>query len=193
MISGKRGSLPPDSYADAHLVAQVRQGDECAFEALVRRHLGAARSLACSILREAADADDICQDAFIIALRRIDQCRAPERFRAWLLTIVRNAAREMARQHGRCRTVGLSDSPEQRDSSDPSLDAYRAEIRAALREVVDTLTELQRSVLVLHDLEGWRHREIADELGITPVSSRVHLHNARKAMRNALQSRYSEA
>jgi RNA polymerase sigma-70 factor (ECF subfamily) len=193
LTSGKRGSLAPDSYADAHLVAQVRQGDERAFEALVRRHLGAAHSLACSILREAADADDVCQDAFIIALRRIDQCRAPERFRAWLLTIVRNAAREMARQRGRCRAVGLSVSPEQRDSSNPCLEAYRAEIRAALRDVVDALTEHQRSVLVLHDLEGWRHREIADELGITPGSSRVHLHNARKAMRNALQSRFSEA
>lgn len=193
MISAKLGPTAPESLTDAQLVAQVRQGDERACDALVRRHLGAARSLAYAILREAADADDVCQDAFIIALQRIDQCRAPERFRAWLLTIVRNAAREMARQRDRRRAVGLSISPEQRDPSNPGLEAYRAEIRAALREVVEMLTELQRSVLILHDLEGWRHREIADELGITPGSSRVHLHNARKAMRSSLQARYPEA
>lgn len=48
------------------------------------------------------------------------------------------------------------------------------------------LTELQRKVLVLYDLEGWKHAEIAQELGISPGSSRVHLHVARKAMRRLL-------
>ena len=89
--------------------------------------------------------------------------------------------------------MSLSHSEERVDAADPSRDTYRAELRSDLREVVERLTELQRRVLLLHDLEGLRHKEIADELGITPGSSRVHLHMARKAMRNALKARYSEA
>ena len=96
MTGANAGPTAPGT-TDAHLVAQVRKGDEQAFEILVRRHLGAAHSFAYSILGEDADADDVCQDAFIIALRRVEQCRAPERFRAWLLAIVRNAAIEKVR------------------------------------------------------------------------------------------------
>jgi RNA polymerase sigma-70 factor (ECF subfamily) len=192
-LTGANAGPTAPGPTDAHLIAQVRQGDERAFEVLVRRHLGAAHSFAYSILREDADADDVCQDAFIIALRRLDQCRAPERFRAWLLTIVRNAAIEKVHKRDRRRSVSLSHLEERADASDPSRETYRAEIRSDLREVIDRLTELQRRVLLLHDLDGLRHKEIAEELGITAGSSRVHLHLARKAMRNALKDRYSEA
>ncbi|GMV05830.1 MAG: RNA polymerase sigma factor SigK [Gemmatimonadota bacterium] len=193
MNQAEGGPAVPGAPTDADLVARVRLGDERAFEVLVRRHLGAAHRLASGILRERADADDVCQDAFIVALRRIDQCRAPERFRAWLLAIVRNAAIELARKHDRFRSVSLADTAEQADASDPGWDAYRSEIRSDVLEAVESLTALQRRVLLLHDLEGWRHRDIAMELGITPGSSRVHLHVARKAVRIALEARYSEA
>jgi RNA polymerase sigma factor (sigma-70 family) len=68
----------------------------------------------------------------------------------------------------------------------PLADAGRAELRGRLREAMTHLTELQRRVLVLYDLEGWRHGEIATELGISAGSSRVHLHVARKTMRKQL-------
>ena len=67
---------------DGILVARVRLGDSKAFDQLVRRHLRLAHSVARSTLENPDDADDVCQDAFIRALERIDDCRDPERFGA---------------------------------------------------------------------------------------------------------------
>jgi RNA polymerase sigma-70 factor (ECF subfamily) len=58
-------------------------------------------------------------------------------------------------------------------------------------EEIQTLTELQRQVILLHDLEGYRHREVAEVLGISEVSSRVHLFAARRALKVRLNGRYN--
>ena len=87
--------------SDATLVERTRRGDAAAFDTLVRRHLRAAYAVALARVGEPADAEDVCQDAFITALRRIDDCRQPDRFAAWLLRIVRNRAHD----HVRGRTV----------------------------------------------------------------------------------------
>jgi RNA polymerase sigma-70 factor (ECF subfamily) len=75
-------------------------------------------------------------------------------------------------------------------SSDPARDAERVLLREDLLEQMQTLTELQRQVLLLHDLEGYRHREVAEALNISEVSSRVHLFAARRALRARLTGRY---
>ena len=174
---------------DATLVASVRRGDSRAFDLLVRRHLRAAHAVARARLDNPADADDVCQDAFIKALERIDDCRNPEGFRGWLLTIVRNTAHNQ-RDRERLRAATPIDtvmSIASRD--DPFADTHNAELRGRLTEAMQHLTELQRKVLVLYDLEGWKHGEIARELGISTGSLRVHLHVARKAMRKRLSMR----
>ena len=89
---------------DGILVANVRRGDSRAFDQLVRRHLRAAHAVARSQLRNPDDADDVCQEAFIKALKRIDDCRDPEKFRAWLLTIVRNTRPSRSRETIPCGT-----------------------------------------------------------------------------------------
>ena len=171
---------------DGILVARVRRGDRRAFDQLVRRHLRSAHAVARSNLDNPDDADDVCQDAFIRALERIDACRNPDRFRAWLMAIVRNTAHNR-RNYNRIREAAPLDKAYSAASGDdPSADAARAELRSRLREAMTHLTKLQRRVLVLYDLEGWSHREIAGELGISAGSSRVHLHIARKSMRKRL-------
>lgn len=172
---------------DALLVEAVRRGDAKAFDRLVRRHLRTAHAVAASRLKNADDADDVCQDAFLRALERIDDCRDPSRFRAWLLTIVRNTAHNR-RDYNRVReTRPLEHAAFATSGHDPSRDVQATELRTQMRDAMQHLTELQRRVLVLHDLEGWRHDEIANELGISGGSSRVHLHVARKAMRKRLE------
>lgn len=174
---------------DAILVARVRRGDSRAFDLLVRRHMRSAHAVARARLNNPTDADDVCQDAFIKALERIDDCRDPAAFRGWLLAIVRNTAHNL-RQYEQLRAATPIEtvmSVASRD--DPFADTRNAELRSRLSEAMQHLTELQRKVLVLYDLEGWKHGEIARELGISAGSSRVHLHVARKAMRKRLSGR----
>lgn len=177
---------------DAVLVARARQGDAGAFEALVRRHLRAAYAVALAHAGEPADAEDICQDAFVTALERLEECRQPERFAAWLLAIVRNRARDQRRSRAVRAALPLTAAPaaaELADPSDPHREAERSELRQELLAGLGELTELQRKVLLLYDLEGWSHREIARQLDISEGSARVHLHNGRKALRQRLTAR----
>ena len=171
---------------DGVLVARVKRGDAKAFDKLVRRHLRAAHAVACSRLGNPGEAEDVCQDAFIKALEAIDKCRDPEKFRSWLLTIVRNTAHNR-REYNRVREAAPIDTAASATSRDnPFEDVRRSQLKQTLNNAMGALTELQRRVLVLHDMEGWKHEEIGQELGISSGSSRVHLHVARRAMRKSL-------
>lgn len=178
--------------SDAVLVGRAREGSAEAFEALVRRHMGAAYAVALGQLREPADAEDVVQDAFITALQRIEDCRNPAQFVAWLLTIVRNRAHDFRRYRAVRDALPLEAAGEPAGRSDPARDAERTELRGDLLEAMEELTELQREVTLLFDVEGWSHREIAERLGISEGSARVHLHNARKALRARLAERHKE-
>lgn len=203
------------SATDAALVREAQRGNAEAFELLVRRHLRAAYAVAAAVLGDAGgavDAEDVCQEAFLTGLQRIRECREPERFRSWLLAIVRNHAHnQRARAAVRAaspldgdgvvvsgdadrgwRGAGSNgDATAVASGEDPLRDAERAELRGNLQAALDTLTELQRNVVILHDHEGWRHAEIARELGISPGASRFHLHVARRALRRQLSKLYA--
>ena len=176
---------------DGALVARVRRGDSRAFDQLVRRHLRAAHAVARAKLDNPSDADDVVQDAFIKALERIDDCRKPDGFRGWLLAIVRNTAHNYRERERIRATMPIEKAASASSQDDPLADARNSELRGRLNEAMKNLTQLQRKVLVLYDLEGWKHGEIARELGISAGSSRVHLHVARKAMRRLLSDRFA--
>lgn len=175
---------------DASLVARARSGDASAFEALVRRHYRAAHAVALATLGNAADAEDVCQEAFIRALEKLDSCREPAKFSAWLLRIVRNRAHNR-RDYLKVRAAAPLDAVPSPSVDPASCPAERAELRQRLEEAVRTLPEVQREVLLLHDLEGWRHREIAGHLDISTGMSRQHLMSARRAMRTMLPENLS--
>jgi RNA polymerase sigma-70 factor (ECF subfamily) len=176
-----------DAAEDARLVHAVRRGDGRAFDQLVRRHLAVAHRVAVRVLNDTHDAQDACQDAFIQALKHIESCEKPEAFRAWLLTIVRNRAHNLVKSR-RVRTTEPLESVESfaPGGEDPSRSAYRSEVRQRIDEALGGLTEIQRSVIVMFDGEGWTHKEIGERLGISEGSSRVHLHVARGKLRERL-------
>jgi RNA polymerase sigma-70 factor, ECF subfamily len=179
--------------SDAVLVGRVREGDALAFDTLVRRHLRSAYAVALARLGEPADAEDVCQDAFVAALQRIEECRQPDRFGAWLISIVRNRAHDHARARAVRSAAPLDDAEFASGAPGPQRLAERAELTADLLAALSALPELQREVLMLFDLEGWSHREIAERLGISEGSARVHLHHGRKALRERLTARYGGA
>ena len=172
---------------DSRLVARAREGDAGAFESLVRRHLRAANAVALGVLGNPADAEDICQDAFLTALERLEECHDPERFAAWLLRIVRNRALNARESLALRRGEPLERASGASGGADPGKEAERSELRGQLLAALSGITPAQREVVLLHDLEGWKHREIAELLGISEEASRVRLLQARRNLRARLE------
>lgn len=172
--------------ADEVLVARVRAGDVAAADRLVRRFLPLANAIALAVVGSSMDADDVCQDAMVRALAKIDECRSPSRFRFWLAQIVRNHARNaLARRRVRSGPP-LEEVPEPPAPGHTGEPTERRELRAALLTALDRLTPIQREVVLLKDLEGWDHRMIAAALGVSEGMSRQHLFVARGVLRVAL-------
>jgi len=166
------------------LVERARRGDAQAFEALVRAFYRAAYATALSLTGNSMDAEDVVQDAFIRALERLDECD-PDRFAGWLLTIVRNRAHNV-RDRERVRDAAPLDdvNPAGAERTDGRVE--HDELAQVLRDALATLPPAQREVVLLHDLEGMKHKEIAAAMGISEVMARQHLFQARRALRARL-------
>jgi RNA polymerase sigma-70 factor (ECF subfamily) len=171
--------------ADDILVERARSGDAQAFDELVRRYMRPAYAVAFSVMLEPADAEDAVQDAFIAALERLDSCQ-PDRFAAWLMKIVKNRAITLQRRRRVRRSEPLDWAAGMKGPDDPGTDFDRTTLRQRLTEAMARLPERQREVLLLHDLEGWRHREIGDALGMKEGTVRYTLFQARRAVRERL-------
>lgn len=173
------------SNSDGALYRQALDGDEGAFGELVRRYSRPAYAVALSVTGNHADAEDAVQEGLIAALERLEQCREPEKFAGWLLTTVRNRARNLVRRESLRET-----EPVPRGASSgrrgPERDLEVGRLRDRLAEALDRLDEVQREVVLLHDLEGWKHREIAERLEMPSGTVRSHLHFARKRLRKIL-------
>lgn len=202
---GDDASSGRSGESDAALVVRARDGDGAAFGTLVRRHLPAAHGAAYALLGETADAEDVCQDAFVAALAHIDDCRPEEKFRPWLLTIVRNRALDLRRRQrvraaeplderweGSTKESGAAFGASSRDERGPLGAAEDADARAHLRAALDALTDVRREVVLLHDLEGWTHREIATHLGLAEGTVRAHLFWARRRLRETLSAEFGD-
>jgi RNA polymerase sigma-70 factor (ECF subfamily) len=170
---------------DAQLVARVRRGDRQAAGALAERYLRACRAVALAVTGEEADADDVCQDAFVAAIERIGSCRQPDRFGPWLMQIVRNRARDHLRTRAR-PMLSIDGMAIETGAPSPAADAERGDATGRLLAAMRELPEERREVLLLHDLEGWTHREIAERMGLPPGTVRSHLHHARQRIRTLL-------
>jgi RNA polymerase sigma-70 factor, ECF subfamily len=170
---------------DAALVRRLRDGDEDAFEALVRVHYRAAFAVALSVSGRYADAEDVCQDAWLRVLERIGELREPSRFRAWMLQIVRHTALNQ-HAHARVRRAEPLESADAQRRGDPRQDLIVVFLRARLERALARVSAVQREVVLLHDLDGWSHRAIAARLGMSEVMSRQHLFQARQLLRRLL-------
>ena len=172
----------PEPTPVADLVRAARRGDAAATEELIRRHLRAAYAVALAVLNRPADAEDIAQDAFLVAIERLDECRDPARFSGWLVQIVRHRALHAVDKRR------LRDPVDEAGEIVAHVPASDVVLRGHLLAALATLTPVQREVVLLHDLDGWTHAEIADALGLTENNCRQHLFTARKALRARLEA-----
>jgi RNA polymerase sigma-70 factor (ECF subfamily) len=174
---------PPDS----ELVLKAREGDEAAFCRLVERYQRPAYAVALSVTGRHEDAQDAAQESFLVALARLEECRSPDRFGGWLMTIVRNRSKNLVRRESLRATDEVPPGTRSRVPT-PERIAEMRELRGLLKKALMDLPEVQRQIVLLHDLEGWKHREIADRLDLPCGTVRSHLHFARKTLRSALKS-----
>lgn len=181
----RKTPVPPSPRDDATLVARARAGNAAAFEELVRRYFRPAYAIALALLGDAMDAEDVCQDAFVKALERLEDCRKPDRFGSWFLQIVRNRAHNY-RDYRRVRAGVSLDAAASASPDDSARVAEQSELRERLERALAQIGEVPRQVVLLHDLEGWKHRQIAEHLGLSEGMSRQHLFNARRALRGLL-------
>lgn len=167
---------------DRALVQAAREGDDAAFGALVRLHQRRAYAVARAITVEHEDAEDAVQDAFLHAYRALGRFDAAYPFGAWLARIVANAALDLVRRR-RVRVTEEIPASAALPFRDP---AESAELKSRLKDALAGLPARQRAVLVLHDVEGYRHAEIGEMLGMPEGTARSDLHHARTLMRRAL-------
>jgi RNA polymerase sigma-70 factor (ECF subfamily) len=173
------------ALAERGLVLAAQAGDTHAFAGLVRMHQRRAYAVARAIVLTHEDAEDAVQEGFLHAYRALDRFRPEQAFGAWLHRIVANAALDIARRR---KVRDADELPETVASPRPTRDpAESQELRARLQAAMAQLGARQRAVIVLHDVEGFKHAEIGAMLGIPEGTARSDLHHARAQLRNALK------
>jgi RNA polymerase sigma-70 factor (ECF subfamily) len=167
---------------DVELVSRIRSGDAAAFEALMQRHFRMAFLIAFAQLGNRADVEDLCQEAFVRCWERIHECRDPSHVSGWIAMIVRNMAHNR-RDYLAVRETRALDESVRIQTGGVERDAERSELRSRLTRALQSLPLIQREIVLLHDLEGWKHAEIAARLDLSTEMSRRHLSDARKRLR----------
>ena len=171
-----------------HVIA-AQKGSEAAFAELVRLHHRRAYAVARAIVLSHEDAEDAVQDGFLHAFRALDRFRSDQPFGAWLNRIVANAALDLVRR----RKVRDADELPETVAMPFRDPGEAAELRNRLTEALTHLTDRQRSLIVLHDVEGFTHGEIGSMLGIPEGTARSDLHHARAALRRLLKDVRSDS
>ena len=183
--------------ADADLVAGVRDGDDSAFEELYRRYHGRISSFVCHMLRDEARCEDVAQEAFMSALRRMRATDCEINFKPWIYQIARNAAIDSYRRNSHAVEVSM-DAEEGLRASDrtrmvgldggPDAALVTKERLTHLQGAFDELSDVHTRVLVMRELEGMSYREIGQKLDLTRPAVESALFRARRR----LESEYTE-
>jgi len=181
MVDGKACT----ASADDALVARARAGDASAFEQLYQKYAGRIYGLCVRLTRSPVVAEDVTQEVFVQAWRKLSDYRGESAFPSWLHRIAVNAVlgvqRAQRRRDFRLAALGwLRGTGGTSSGGDPAL---RLDLDAGISRLPDSA----RNVLVLHDVEGYRHEEIAGMLGIAPGTCKARLHYARRKLRKELE------
>ena len=182
-------SQPPQGAAriagEADLVARTLAGERAAFGVLVERYAPQARRVARAVLGDADEADDAAQDGFLSALVKLAQYDARRPFGPWLMRIVANAATDRRRRR-QVRRVESLDPGLVGGGPRPDTEAVRSELGEHLRAALAELPPRRRTAVVLFDVEGYSHAEIAEMLGIPEGTVRSEVFHARRRLRALL-------
>jgi RNA polymerase sigma-70 factor (ECF subfamily) len=192
--TGERGSRTDrDDRVDEQLVLQVLDGNQRAFEALLARHEPRVLRVLRLLGVPPADREDVAQEVFVRVFRFLGGFKSGNPFAGWVYRIAVNAVHDYRGRVGRRRrdeaewVPGLEDVAS--DGSGPERRDLKMDLRRQLETALNVLSDRERAVFVLRELEGLSTREVARSLGITGVTVRRHLGRARRSLQKSLESR----
>jgi RNA polymerase sigma-70 factor (ECF subfamily) len=177
----------PAGAGDVHALAGAAAGgDAAAFGELYRKHHRRAYAVAWRLCGgNAARAEDVVQETFIRAWQALPEFRFQSAFSTWLHRLAVNAALMDLRSRAGAEDLEIGDAMlEAQASADTA--GQRVREQMDLEQAVSTLPARARAVLVLHDIEGWKHEEIGEQLGMAVGTSKAQLHRARTLLRKRL-------
>ena len=171
---------------DAQLASRAAAGDDSAFTTLVTRYQPAVFRWSLMFANDPDEAEDIAQEVFVRAHRRLSQYRSDGSLEAWFYAVTRRAANQMRRKAKRRTRLALS--PGARPArevytTDPGGRVDRERATALIHEMFSNLPPRQREIFDLIDLQGLTPAEVADRTGMKPASVRANLFKARKSIR----------
>lgn len=186
----------PIDPPDEELVRRVRSGDHAAYDLLVQRHQKRIYGLAYQMTSNREDAQDLAQDVFVKGFNSLNQFKGDSGFYTWIYRIAVNRTINFLKQRGRRKTTSLDDFDEgvERDGAyvelvsreSPIRDIGLSELQNKLNEALQGLSEDHRTVVVMHDIQGKPHDEIARILGVSSGTVRSRLFYARQLLQNEL-------
>lgn len=185
-----KSTFDPEPSAPCHpdgtigLIRRVQAGDVEAFEPLYREHVDRIYALCLRMSQDPVEARELTQDVFVRCWERIGSFRGDSRFATWLHRLAVNVVLEHGRTRSR-REARVEPTDDTTILGSAKIEG-RHEIRMDLEQAVRRLPPKARAVFVLHDIEGYRHREIAQLTGSAPGTSRAQLHRARQLLMEAL-------
>lgn len=184
---------------DASIIERLKMGDEAALETIFNLHSGKLYSVAHRILGEAADTEEVIQDVFWTVYRKAKSFKGESQLSTWLYRLTVNAALGRIRRSKTKREVEYDEYlPKFKedghhlvrpviDWSDTLDEKYaRQEVHALLGKALDQLKPIDRSAVVLSDMEGLADKEVAAALGLTVSAVKTRLHRARLFLRGKL-------
>jgi RNA polymerase sigma-70 factor (ECF subfamily) len=174
--------------ADLELVRRCRQGDTAAFEEVYRAHSARLYSLLSRMVGGTQDAEDLLQDVFLQAHRKLDSFRGDSSLGTWLYRLAVNQCLDFlrGRQNRMARATDSLDDDAALEPASPAPAIPSAISRVDLERAIARLPEGCRLAFVLHDVEGFAHHEVAGLLGISEGTSKSQVHKARMKLRAML-------
>ncbi len=186
-----------DKLSEAEAIERAKQGDAEGFEVLYNLHKRRVYSLCLRMTANAAEAEDLTQEAFMQLFRKIATFRGESAFSTWLHRMAVNVVLMQLRKKG-LAVVPLEDDIETEEET-PKKDFGAQDLalegsidRLRLQNAIGKLPPGYRSIFVLHDVEGYEHNEIAEIVGCSIGNSKSQLHKARMKLRELLRTRRAE-
>jgi len=176
-------SREPD---EGELIRRAREGDRGSFEQLYRLHSGKVFGLCRRLSRKAEDAEELAQEVFVRAWQNMSHFQNPEHFSAWLRRVAANLVINERRTLARRGPTELFDESDSSQGSEPIPSSHGS--RLDLEQAVTRVPTRARTVFVLHDVYGYRHREISEMIGVAVGTSKALLHRARRRLQEVLDA-----
>jgi RNA polymerase sigma-70 factor (ECF subfamily) len=192
-VAIRETSTPPTNQGDSD-VAQAASGDRVAFERLYRQHVNRVFSLCARMVSDRSRAEELTQDVFVRAWEKLYLFRGESSFGTWLhrltVNVVLNARKSESRRQARFEETddengGVDALTTSRTSGTVGMPLAAGEL-LDLEHAITRLPPGARRVFLLHDVEGYKHEEIAEMLGVTTGATKAQLHRARMLLREAL-------